>query len=257
MLAVNRRRKLGISFDEIYFVDDYQQALTDADLSVVIFCGNYPPRLPHKIKGNIGIDLSQPVEKIFAGFSRAFRQDIRNSIRDDYFLVERRTKPDEKELEAFCEYFNEFSRQKSIHTISRGNLEYFIEADSFLYTKVLDKKTGQPLCFLTYILHKNRASGQFGCSHFRLMQESAERNKIGKANKYLHYQNMLYFKEKGYSFYDFGGYHADENGDPLTGIDRFKKYFGGVPFTEYAFFYPRTLAGKLVLSFKKKHISEL
>lgn len=257
MLTINRRKKLGIRFDEIYFVDDYKLALTDADLSVVIFSKNHPTNIPYKEKGNIGIDLWQEGDEIFNGFTKSFRQDIRNSIHDHYFTIERHTNPSIEEQLMFCEYFNEFSRQKGIHTITRNNLKHLIDANAFLYTKLLDAHTGKPLCFLTYILHNNRASGQFGCSHFRVEAKSAERNKIGKANKYLHYHNMLYLKEQGYTFYDFGGYHTDESGRPLTGIDQFKLYFGGIPFKEYAFFYPRTFVGKLMLSIKKKHVEDL
>jgi lipid II:glycine glycyltransferase (peptidoglycan interpeptide bridge formation enzyme) len=70
----------------------------------------------------------------------------------------------------------------------------------------------------------------------------------------LHWKDILEFKKKGYSIYDFGGLALKD--DPvLANIDRFKKSFGGTIVQEYEFYQPRTLLGKILLSIIKKEVS--
>ena len=257
MLRVNQHTKLGVKFDEFYFVEDYTQCKSDADVSTIIFSKNRHPDIPCKVKGNIFVDLRKPSKEIVSSFTSAYRREVKRSMRDDEFVIERKETPNEAEMEEFCTYFNEFSKQKGIYTIGMQNLLPMIKAGAFLLTKATCRKTGEIMCFVTYIWQGKRASAHFGCSHFRLQESSVERQVVGRANKYLHYQNMLYFKEKGCEIYDFGGYHQDEQGLPLTGIDDFKQRMGGEVFQEYAFYYPRSIKGKLALRLRQKNVEEL
>lgn len=51
---------------------------------------------------------------------------------------------------------------------------------------------------------------------------------IGRANRHLHYADMLYFKNLGFEQYDFGGYDDHNIDDPKKiGINRFKNSFNG------------------------------
>lgn len=59
-------------------------------------------------------------------------------------------------------------------------------------------------------------------SNFR--EENLDANLIGRANRLLHYQDIIYFKNKGVAYYDWGGI---TNFDEPNGIDRFKLGFGG------------------------------
>jgi lipid II:glycine glycyltransferase (peptidoglycan interpeptide bridge formation enzyme) len=52
------------------------------------------------------------------------------------------------------------------------------------------------------------------------------RANIGLANRYLHYKDIEYFKEKKYKIYDFGGISKNKNEDELN-IAKFKQGFGG------------------------------
>ena len=62
------------------------------------------------------------------------------------------------------------------------------------------------------------------------------RAKIGRANKSLHWFEILKSKQLGFELYDFGGLSLDGKTD---NIDRFKKSFGGYLVNEwrsYSFF---------------------
>jgi len=51
---------------------------------------------------------------------------------------------------------------------------------------------------------------------------------LSKANRLLHYEDMLYLKNIGCNTYDFGGYAYNTSDKSLIGINQFKDNFGGV-----------------------------
>ncbi len=51
-------------------------------------------------------------------------------------------------------------------------------------------------------------------------------------NRYLHWHDILYFKDKGFLTYDFGGINLDRNSDTY-GITKFKLSFGGEIVKQY------------------------
>lgn len=55
---------------------------------------------------------------------------------------------------------------------------------------------------------------------------AADPGSVGRANRFLHYEDMLRFKAMGQETYDWGGYSDREE---LKGIDSFKLGFGGEP----------------------------
>ena len=70
--------------------------------------------------------------------------------------------------------------------------------------------------------------------------DNEQRKIIGYANRYLTYRDMIYFKEKGYKYYDLGCIGFEEqynNQDPsIWPIVKFKRGFGGeiVKYYQYA-----------------------
>jgi lipid II:glycine glycyltransferase (peptidoglycan interpeptide bridge formation enzyme) len=60
------------------------------------------------------------------------------------------------------------------------------------------------------------------------MKEEEERRLVGYFNKRLHWEDMKYFKNLGYSVYDWGGFSHKQDDKVLMGINAFKKSFGGV-----------------------------
>jgi lipid II:glycine glycyltransferase (peptidoglycan interpeptide bridge formation enzyme) len=73
----------------------------------------------------------------------------------------------------------------------------------------------------------------------------------GRANRLLHWEDIRYFKNQGFSTYDFGGITADINDKEKQAINKLKECFGGVKTKEYKSSAPVTLKGFLVLLYKK------
>ncbi len=86
----------------------------------------------------------------------------------------------------------------------------------------------------THIYDNNVARLLHSASLFRLMDEDADnaRNVIGMANRYLHFEEIKYFKQLGLNRYDWGGAGKTED---VKHITEFKESFGGTPYIYYNF----------------------
>lgn len=73
-------------------------------------------------------------------------------------------------------------------------------------------------------------------------------NAIGRANKYLHWQDILYFKEKGMKSYDWGGCGEEE---AVANISSFKRKFGGKEMIVYDGITANNRIGKLACYYLK------
>lgn len=82
----------------------------------------------------------------------------------------------------------------------------------------------QVVVYHVYIAGDRIARLLYSVSVFRCAEDSVLRNAIGRSNRMLHYEDMLYFKGLGYTGYDWGGYAMDP---ALEGINAFKRGFGG------------------------------
>jgi len=58
---------------------------------------------------------------------------------------------------------------------------------------------------------------------------------VGMANRFLHFENIKYFKENGYKEYDFGGYAYNTQDKHLQNINAFKAAFGEYYLNYYSY----------------------
>lgn len=57
--------------------------------------------------------------------------------------------------------------------------------------------------------------------------DARQRTVIGWANVFLHYADMKFFREQGFTTYDLGGYAIGPGHESLSGVNKFKDNFGG------------------------------
>jgi len=88
-------------------------------------------------------------------------------------------------------------------------------------------------------------------SLFRAACDKETRSMIGRSNRLLHWEDILYFKDAGLRWYDFGGWYG---GPETTGtyaeqllINQFKESFGGEKKREYSFIVPVSLKGRIAV----------
>ena len=77
---------------------------------------------------------------------------------------------------------------------------------------------------------------------------SAARNLIGRANRYLIWNDLLRYKDQGLKWFDFGGWYEGTTDPALLRINEFKKGFGGQVMREYVCEQIVTLRGWVALN---------
>ena len=145
-------------------------------------------------------------------------------------------------METFADIYERMYQSKGSDTkLNVSAIQKYLEADGILFSAVWHE--GEMIVFHSYICDATDARLLHSASCFR--EESADQSMIGRANKRLHWEDILYFKKKGLLRYDWGGISDFDN---PNGIDEFKLKFGGDKITYYNVFAGNTLLGKLAVA---------
>lgn len=167
------------------------------------------------------VDLLQSAEAIFSGFKSNTRNEI-NRAKKEGLLVEYHV--DWKQV---FELHQIMAEEKHLPMPSENTYNGW--GGHLECTVIRRPDSVAPLVGHAYILdpEHGRVFLHTSVSAFRNMDPD-ERKLVGFANRYLHYMDMLHFRESGYTGYDFGGYPPEiAPDDPRWNINKFKDSFGG------------------------------
>jgi hypothetical protein len=188
-------------------------------------------------------DLAVDADALVGAFGKDCRYKIRRADTKDGLQMEFITAPADR-LREFRAFFDSFARQKS-HEPSDGPwLRAACEAGQLVLTRA--SQGGEDLVWHAYIVCGGGTWLQYTGSCFR-DRENDYRALVGRANRWLHWKDMLQFKERGITRYDWGGVFADESAPNRSGIDEFKRSFGGRDARTYDCTVPLTLRGRVYL----------
>jgi hypothetical protein len=197
----------------------------------------------------IVINLEADEDALFAAMSPELRHQIRRATRDGAVANLWRN-PDDKVVGQFSAFYDQFARQKNIWLVSGAQLRALRQSGLLAISNVA-AASGEVLAWHSYVCAGPRVRLLHSGSLFRSLQGSAERNAIGRANRLLHYKDMLAFKAAGARLYDFGGWYPGGTDTDLLRINRFKQAFGGNVELRYNCERGVTLLGKCALMMKR------
>jgi len=171
-------------------------------------------------------DLTLSEEDIISGISKNGRYEIRRAERENVKTVLKRAgEICEEDIEEFILFFKEFWSSKGVEFDSEENLKNellqynSIDALAIGIASIEDKRC----VYHTYIEDKSQVRLLHSASLFRT-NEDVPKSTLGMANRLLHKDEMLAFKQIGKLVYDWGGAGTTED---VIGITEFKKSFGG------------------------------
>jgi len=176
----------------------------------------------------IQIDLDKPQTEIDSKIDKGTLYEIRRAEREDIkFEIS-------NNIIEFISFFNEFAINKGIEKTS---LNYLNFNSPLIITKAI--KGNEVLVMHLYIQDKFRVRLNMSASKVISGNEENKqlRNLIGYANRFLHYQDIIYFKANAIKIYDFGGFAKDTDNKQLLGINKFKLGFGGEIIEEFNYFF--------------------
>ncbi len=187
-------------------------------------------------------ELENTEEDILNSFSKTIKVEINQAKKigvNTYFS---------NNINEFITFYNDFAKNRNIDLISERRLNemkpnlklsFAIFENNILaaHSYLEDKELG-----IVRLMHA--ATARFS--------DQGDKQLAGRANKLLHYTDMVAFKKDGIKIYDFGGYAEGTNDKGLQGINKFKLSFGGskvecINYSSYTYFVLKKLASLLGL----------
>lgn len=189
-------------------------------------------------------DLAADGDALMASFGGTNRYKIKRAASKDALIDEFTPEPGAALLAEFCAFYDTFAEQKKLPRAYRRGLAAASEAGQLVLSAAVhgDRR----IVWHAYIRSGRSASLLHSASHFR--GDDVARALVGRANRWLHWRDMLAFKSLGLSDYDWGGMFEDESVPQRASINNFKREFGGRPSRCYNCVAPVTVKGRAYLT---------
>ena len=193
-------------------------------------------------------DLSLSENDLLAVTTKTVRNEINRSKREDVGIsVYRGKEISDDLLNKFNIMYHAMYEEKGMqgyYLPIKEQKEYATKGALIITTSEIEEKK---VVYHSYITDGYHSRFLHSCSEFRVA-DNAMRNAIGRANKYLHWNDWLYLKQQGVVEYDWGGIASYEM---PNGIDRFKMSFGGQYVKYYNLFCDCSIAARVYAELQK------
>ncbi|WP_155982740.1 hypothetical protein [Paucisalibacillus sp. EB02] len=199
-------------------------------------------RFIHSYGKTLVIDLEQTEEEIFRSIHKNARYKINRASKRDPLHYQELKHPTDEEINDFIQFFDRFAKHKKLPKGNKERLQHLRDQDALIISYMTDKEDNV-LCYHAYVKTESYCSMLFSAS--ARFENSTIRNMIGRANRYLHWQDMKSFRNMGQKWFDFGGLFVESLEDDEEHINRFKKEFGGKTVDVDKRIYPLTLIGRI------------
>ncbi|MYM41693.1 hypothetical protein [Duganella qianjiadongensis] len=171
------------------------------------------------------INLLLSEEQLLEGLDRDTKYEVRRAASKDMVECIVETESSEEVCRAFHSFYEQFAIAKGLDRLPIEPLLARSRCGTLRFSRAL--LDGSTLVWHVYVMGPTTACLLHSASLFRQLDDSKSRATIGRANRLLHWRDMLAFKAEGKSIYDFGGWYAGQDNPDLLRINRFKEGFGG------------------------------
>jgi hypothetical protein len=175
---------------------------------------------------SLRLDLTQSEEALLQGLNRDTKYKVRRAEGKDQVVCIEEPAADEDMCLRFQAFYDEFAASKGVAMIARHELLARARAGALCISRAV--YAGETVVWHVHAATAKRATLLHSASHFRQLDDADTRAAIGRANRLLHWKDMLHFKARGLEVYDFGGWYAGNDDQALLKINQFKEGFGGV-----------------------------
>ncbi|WP_374357630.1 hypothetical protein [Pseudoduganella danionis] len=200
-------------------------------------------------KHTLLIDLTLTPAEWNAAFTKDTQYQVRRADSKDELSFTIETAPDAAAITAYADFYDSFAAQKGLPLCERLYLNQAAAAGVLHLTWA--SQHGIQLVAHSYIVSQGRARLLHSASQYRASADGAHRSMIGRANRWLHFQDMQALKAAHCSVYDFGGWYAGQTDQQKLQINAFKQEFGGIVTREFDGIMPLTWRGRAYLWLKQ------
>jgi hypothetical protein len=266
MIVIERRIGL-VPYRRVYFARLGQNFHRTWLTSLRQYLGEPLPNWQSREFHTILIDLNHGEGELFRDIKKSTAYEIRRAEKDGIVFAE------ETNLETFRAFYNDFAPTKSLGLLGKANLSSMAKFLTITRADLAgaNASDGMPLCMHAYLVDPEESRARLLYSA-TLVRDGAgvDRQILGRANRRLHWLDMLRFKAQGIRWYDLGGIaHMDEQEGKLAeavtsdaapataGIDAFKTAFGGTAVREDHWDSPLLARAKGAVCFSRAILSSL
>lgn len=182
-------------------------------------------------------DLCETEDEIKQHFSKNCRYYVNRAAREPVSVSMSCGKEiSDEEIAEFLDFFDAFWKSKGSLLNGKENLRQELQTyrDMGALSITAAYVNGEKAVYHTHIVDDKVVRLLHSASLYRLQEDNdgKTKNVIGIANRFLHYEEMKYFKNQGKITYDWGG---AGKGEDVIHITEFKESFGGTPVKYYDF----------------------
>jgi lipid II:glycine glycyltransferase (peptidoglycan interpeptide bridge formation enzyme) len=194
---------------------------------------------------SIFIELEQDPDQLLARMSRRTREVIRQALKNPDATFRFRPTPAPEVVEEFSQFYHEFARERALPRLSRVRLDAMQRAGALTLSSMI-APDGAMLVWHAYVRTTEWSRLLYSASLFRSVDKDRAKL-LSRANRCLHWMDMMEFRERGSKIYDFGGWYGGREDAVKLGINRFKEGFGGRVVELFSTDQARTLKGMLAV----------
>lgn len=233
----------GLRYGEVWFDED---PLEPPRVDIVRFRGRTQPLSGASCErfDTLQLDISQLSDRILARMSETTRYEIHRAESRDALVSKVWLEPPLAVLDEFIEFYADFAGSKHLPS-EAPLLVAYLRSGRLNITRV--ERERSTLVWHAYVRGRSLTRLLRSASTLE-SANSLDRTLIGRANRWLHWQDMKAFSAAGISTYDFGGWYNGSTDTRRLSINRFKSGFGGRPTVTYDCLLPRTGKGRLFLA---------
>ena len=198
---------------------------------------------------SLEIDLAAPEANIWKNFTASTRNQINRASKEET-RFQCWTNPGPDVISQFFDFFRQFTHERGL---GEGDPEWMRvysaqKALTLTCASTSDRKT---LVWHSYYRGLEWVRQLQSVSLFAAQEDKETRNATARANRFLHWKDMLAFQAAGLRHFDFGGWYAGTDDEKLLRVNAFKEEFGGIRTERHHSMLPVTAKGKLFLQARK------
>lgn len=233
-----------VEMEHIYFAEQCDEVKERKKL----VCYTQTKQPEQKLEGHttLQIILQQEEDELLADLSKMNRYMLRRAKKEPYQVIVKED-PTDLELKEFQQFYNAFAKMKDTNRVRKFHmqtLQLLREKGALVYTK-LQNYEGDALCYRLYIVDGDMVLNLYTGTAAWIKDRSDLKQQIRFANRYLLWENIMMFRNRGFARYDFGALTNKEE------IKEFKLGFGGQEVDVYFGYLTDSMIGKLFLQLRK------
>ena len=243
MFTIITRNIPLLSRQDVWFYDNQSIKLKGNNLFYHAFS---MPKNKNSVEINTvyttSIDITKSLEDIKGNFKKKLRGYINKGSRTEFqhnLLDLTNSKIQKKVLDEY----DIFAKQKGLDSIDKKWFIACCKSKHMIATQIFFEH--KPLITHVYLKDDERTRLQFSFHLSNVNEYNGQFQSL--ANRYLHWLDIIYFKDADFKIYDFGGIPMNS----MPSLKEFKLSFGGIIEKQYSYIIP---SGFYALVYKSKQL---